>query len=467
MKTQDIHDHYLSFLPDKRIAKRVSSTLQMMIETGTCIVNKLVSSHTQKTGIYRMLSNERFTHNNLLGASIKKCSQAIDTDHVLVLQDTTEFNYHGINKKLKKAKDKHIGPTTNKNIAGYFCHPGLVIGPEDNTIYGLSSAIIYNRDWDGKNKLERRYSTLPIEEKESFRWIQTAENSKKAIKPEVRMTIIGDRESDIYEELLRVPDQRTDVLVRAKADRVLVGNEKKLFKYLETLSIKSDYDLCIKGNKKRKERVAKMEVRFSEITIKAPMNYKGEKRNLTLFAIEAREKRDSTPKGESAILWRLLTTHKVETAEQALKYVDWYKKRWFIEELFRVLKTKGFKIESSQLGSGSGLKKLLALSLEAAIRVMTLKLSLTQDLKKAANVLFQEKEIEFLGKLNRKYEGSTAKQKNPYSKQTLAWSAWIIARLGCWSGYISQGPPGYITIKDGYDKFTQQFSGYLLFDSDL
>lgn len=463
MGKHDFYEIYSENLPDKRIAKRVSKTLNLMIEKGTCVVNKLISSHTEKTGIYRMLSNERFNHDDLLEASIRKCGEIIDTDHVLVIQDTTEFNYQGIKSKLKKSGDEHIGPTSMEAVAGYFCHPGLVVDPKNDTLYGLSSVKIYNRSWDKKKKNEREYKRLAIEEKESYRWIETAENSKQTIRETTRITVVGDRESDIYEEFLRVPDKRTDVLVRAKSNRILIGEDQKLFEYLGTLPLKSEYDLEVKGKVTRKERIAKMEVRYSPVEIAPPGNFKTETQSVKLYAVEVKENESTVPKKEKAIVWRLLTTHKIETAEQAVECVSWYKKRWLIEELFRVLKTKGFKIESSQLGSGAGLKKLLALTLEAALKVMALKLSLTQDLKRAANVLFEEDEIELLEKLNEKIGGPTLKQKNPYEEKTLAWCAWVIARLGGWSGYISQGPPGYITIKDGYDNFNLQLQGFLLF----
>lgn len=56
----------------------------------------------------------------MMEASFKKCAENIDTDHVLVIQDTTEFNYHGIKEKLFKNEDQDIGPTSRDNIAGYF-----------------------------------------------------------------------------------------------------------------------------------------------------------------------------------------------------------------------------------------------------------------------------------------------------------------------------------------------------------
>lgn len=468
MKRKENSGLYLEALPDKRIGKRLEKTLSLMVDKGTCTVNKMAVDNAEKIAIYRTLKNPRFNHKDLMEASFKKCAENIDTEHVLVIQDTTEFNYQGISKKLRANMDADIGPTGRDDIAGYFCHPGLVIHPGNDTVYGFSSALFYNRSWDKGNKYERDYKRLPIEEKESYRWIQTAIKSKEVIASNVRMTIIGDRESDIYEEFLRVPDQRTDVLVRAKSNRILVGQEEKLFEYLDKRPIQKTFDLEISGKNKRRKRTAKMELRFAPVTIDAPGNYKKkDKKKITLSAIQVQEANDTVPKGEKPVLWFLLTTHKIGTIGQALKCVEWYRKRWYIEELFRVLKTKGFRIESSQLSSGAGLKKLLALTLEAAIRVMALKLSLTQDMEKAASAMFSQSQIALLHLLTKKYEGKTQKLKNPYPPDSLVWCAWTIARTAGWSGYISQGPPGYITIKEGYDRFIAQHEGFMIFQKNV
>lgn len=410
-----------------------------MIDKGTAIVNKMAGDHAEKTAIYRMLNNNRFSYKDMLEASFEKCAQNIDSDHVLVIQDTTEFNYQGIKKKLLKNEDGDIGPTGNDSVAGYFCHPGLVVNPTSDTIYGFSSALFYNRSWDKRDKYERNYPNLPIEAKESYRWIETAIKSKEVIDDTVGITVIGDRESDIYEEFLRVPDKRTNVLIRAKSNRNLVGEKQKLFEYIDGQPIQKSFVLEISGKNKRAKRTAQMELRFTSVTIDAPSNYKGEKKKVTLWVIAVRESSTTVPKGERPVLWRLLTTHKIETVGQALQCVDWYKKRWYIEELFRVLKTKGFRIESSQLSSGAGLKKLLALTLEAAIKVMALKLSLTQDIKKAASTMFTPSQIALIQLLTKKHEGKTKKLKNPYPASTMAWCAWTIARMAGWSGYMSQG----------------------------
>lgn len=467
MKTDNKSNPYLGFFPDKRIANRVLLTLNLMIEKGTSIVNKMAKNHAEKIAVYRMLNNNRFSYKEILEASFEKCATSIDTNHVLVIQDTTEFNYQGIKKKLLKNNDEDIGPTSLNDIAGYFCHPGLVMNPVNDTIYGFSSALFYNRNWNKRDKNERRYKSLPIEEKESYRWIETAEKSKKTLSNNVQMTIVGDRESDIYEEFKRVPDYRTNVLVRAKSNRILVGQKQRLFEYIADQTLQKTFELEITGNKKRAKRTAQMELRFAPITIDAPKNYKEEKKKIDLWVIAVKESDITVPKEEKPVLWYLLTTHKIETIDQALQCVEWYKKRWYIEELFRVLKTKGFRIESSQLSSGAGLKKLLALTLEAAIKVMSLKLSLTQEVQRKASTIFSSKEIILLHLLTKRYEGKTDKLKNPYKKESLAWCAWTIARLAGWSGYNSQGPPGYITIKEGYDRFTLNYEGFLMFQKDM
>ena len=124
---------YDDFVPDKRLRARLEKTMSNLIHKGTSVVNKLVDSHTEKIGIYRMLSNDRFDYSDLLNASHKKCAASIDVKHVLAIQDTTEFNYQGIKKKIGK-EDVEIGPTGINTIAGYFCHPVLVMNPSSNCI---------------------------------------------------------------------------------------------------------------------------------------------------------------------------------------------------------------------------------------------------------------------------------------------------------------------------------------------
>ncbi|MFT5893069.1 MAG: hypothetical protein ACI9Y7_003188, partial [Dokdonia sp.] len=194
-----------------------------------------------------------------------------------------------------------------------------------------------------------------------------------------------------------------------------------------------------------------------EVEIIAPRTYKGSERSFKLYAIEAREITHNLPKDQDPILWRIITTHPVDTLEQAQQCIAWYKQRWLIEELFRVMKTKGFKIESSQLASGSSIKKLISFTLEAALNIMRIKLALESNCQVLADIVFTDKQIILLSLFNNKVEGKTAKQKNPYQNKTLPWASWIIARLGKWSGYKSHGPPGYITIKNGYDSFNDQY----------
>jgi Transposase DDE domain len=460
MSTNCYSGLYDGLLPDKRLAKRLERSLSDLVSSGTAVVNKLATTHCSKTAFYRMLSNERFDHDAILEGSYRLCSTAVNSTHVLCIQDTTEFNYQGIKKKLTEL-DPDVGPTGVKAIAGFFCHPMLVVDADSPSIFGLSSTLIYNRSWNQKSKLERNYAQLPIEEKESFRWIRSVELSKESIPWSVQKTVIGDRESDIYEEFERVPDEKTHLLVRSRCDRNL-SNNQKLYAVLDQVPVQGTSVVHISSNKKREARLATLDISFCRVSICAPSNYKGDKKAIELHSILVKEQQNSVPDGEQPILWRLLTTHTIQTIEQANQCIEWYKKRWLIEELFRVIKTKGFAIESSQLGSGAALKKLLAMTLIAALKIMQLKLALSDQMLHSQEV-FNQQERDYLELAQRRVEGATDKQKNPYKKDSLAWATWTIARLAGWSGYKTHGPPGYITIKEGFDRLNQQMIGYIAF----
>lgn len=454
---------YENISVDKRLDKRMEKVVTDLLLSGTATINKSVKDHASKTASYRILENNRLDYNTVLSGSFRKCAENIDEDHVLCIQDTTELNFNHIEKKLGKS-DPDVGPITQKEMAGMFCHPVLVCNPSGSKVYGLSSASIYNRSWGQKDKYQRDYGNLPIEDKESYRWIENARNTRERISGNTTLTIIGDRESDIYEEFVEIAHVQTHLLVRSRINRRLENDSGKLHAELEKQPLAGRIKVKLAGNAKRNKRTADIEVRFCKVQLKAPRRYKGSSRSLTVYAVEAKEVNANLPKDQDPILWRLLTTHAVEGFEQALQCIEWYKQRWFIEELFRVIKTKGFQIESTQLGNGAAIKKLLAFTLEAALQVMRLKLALAKKQETTAKLLFNEKQLLLLHLLLQKVEGKTAKQKNPYPRNTIAWAAWIIAKLGSWSGYKSHGPPGYITIKNGYDRFNAQYEIFQLFN---
>lgn len=448
------------FLPDRRIEKRVEKVMTDILIFGKVVVNKFCSTNTEKIGAYRMFNNKNFSHEDLSNGVFQSCINNQGPKHLLCIQDTTEINFH---YNINRIGKENIGSVSSKN-AGIFCHPILVVDPEHKIPIGISSIKLWNRPWDRKSKKERLYQSQHITEKESYRWIEGALDTKKRLSDTPTLTVIGDRESDFYEEFVYVPNSQTHLLIRSNMDRCIYDSDLKLFETLSTSKEQGTYFIEIKGSRKRKTRTAKMSLHFKKVKIQKPFStpLKDVPAYIDIWAIETQELPETVPDGEEPILWRLLTTHQIETFENACQCVEWYSQRWLIEELFRILKKKGLEIETTQLETEHALKKLITMSLQIALITMVLKLSINNPLKTNAQMFFTEKQIKFLSILLNTLEGDTEKQKNPYQRNTLAWAAWTIARLSGWSGYKSHGPPGYISIKTGLDIFFNNYQGYLI-----
>ena len=221
-------------------------------------------------------------------------------------------------------------------------------------------------------------------------------------------------------------------------------------------------EIVLNKKKNRSKHKAHIEVRYSKVKIKCPQNLRkpGMPEYIELTGIEVKEHQRTVPNGEAPILWKLLTTYKVNNFEDAIRIINWYKARWLIEELFRTIKTQGLNIEASQLENGKGLKKLTIMALRSAIKIQQLKQERDGKCGIMADVVFTEDEIKFGVIINKKLEGKTVKQKNPYESNSLAWMAWIIARLGGWNGYKTESPPGVITFKYGLYRFNNMVDGW-------
>lgn len=454
---------FKGILPDSRLEKRIEKVTLKMLTFGTSIVNRYSETHAERMGAYRALSNNRVKYTDLIKGLYKEVSVKQNYPHLLCIQDTSEINLSSHKDSFSK-KDSHIGQLTKKGNIGFFCHPVLVVEPDQQIPLGFSSIKLYNRPWEQKNKYERGYKSLDIKNKESYRWISSVNKTKKVLSETPSLTIIGDRESDIFEEMVTVPNKKTNLLIRLSHNRNLYNNSKKLFEELSDSPKQTEFVLLIRANRKRENRQARIIVKYKKVKIQRPSKFSGKQYRayVEMWAIEARESQETTPENESPILWRLLTTHQIKSIEDAITYIGWYKQRWLIEELFRVLKKQGLNIESSQLNTGNAVKKQTVLALHVALISMALKLSMQRSQECPAEIIFDSTQQDFLQIVNQEIEGKTSKQKNPYKANTLAWASWIIARLSGWSGYGTHGPPGYISMKRGLDVFYSKLSGYLI-----
>lgn len=460
LKEEDIEEYFIGTFGDERLKKRGALLLKSLCDVQKVSLRKLGKNRSAEVGFGRFLKNEKVTTKEIQQGIVKKTKKIVaNEDHVLGLQDTTELNFQS-----RAGKITGMGVMGNGNDLGFALHPLLVLEANSGACLGL--AHIHHSTRLEKLGNNNKSNSRTIEEKESYRWISTALEGKKVLAAAKIVTIIGDRENDIYECFNKIPDLKTHLLVRARFNRKLVDEEKDLFEYLESQPVQAQYQIEVKRNGGRKSRIAEVELKYCEVKIKRPLKTNKESPEyITVTALEIKEigkGKKTTSDDEKHIHWRLLTTHKIDSIEKAKEVVRWYCLRWQIEQLFRTLKTQGINIESSQIETAESIFKLTSVALQAAVQSMQLVQARDGTTNRPVGDVFEVEDIEFLNVVQKSLEGKTEKQKNHYAKETLSWAAWIIGRLGGWKGYASESPPGPITMNRGLEKFSSMKDGFLL-----
>jgi len=336
---------------------------------------------------------------------------------------------------------------------GFFLHASLVVNAHNSHCLGYSDLTDWSREAERLDKKERKYASQPIEQKESYRWIKTAQQSAQRLVQAGKLTIVQDREGDITESFVQRGNY--ELLIRLRSNRLT--QEGKLYEYLSAQAIEGTFGLTIKGDlrKKRSSRTAQIAVRYKQVHL-TPVALKGQ--TISVFAVEAREM--SPPVGESPVLWRLITTHPIHSFQQACQVIHWYALRWNIEQVFRLTKQKGFNVEESDLERGSALIILTLLACQAAVQIMLLHLASKETQPQPLHHTFSAQQMACMKVLCAKYEGNTHRQKNSYTPDSLQWCYWVLARLGGWKPQEKQA--GVIALLRGWTRFQQFFEGWAL-----
>lgn len=449
-------------IEDSRLLRRSNLILDSLFCNSVHSIRQITQNESECKAFYRFLQNNSVSESKLIKNMSSNCIASCVDKTVLCIQDTSEINLYNHKNRIKK--DEFIG-TTNaaKGGIGFLLHPSFVVDAYNFIPYGFSDVKIWNRPLEKLTKQERNYNKLPIEEKESYKWIESSQKSKEALEKAKKIIIVQDREGDIYEQFAIVPDEKTELLVRARANRTLL-NKIKLFDFIANEPLQGKYTIVLDGDKRRNiiKREATLEVRFSAVTIqKNDLVSKKSPASIDLYIIEAKEIGENI---ENPICWKLLTTIKVLDLETALQCIDWYTCRWVIEEVFRILKKEGFNIEASELGSAKSIRKLTLMMMETIVKLFLMQIAYDMpEHEMESRSCFTNQELECLEYQIIKLEGKTEKLKNPYKEKDLKRYVWVIARLGGWKGYASARKPGITTFSIGIQKFASIMQGWQLF----
>ena len=422
-------------------------------------IRQIADDYASQRAWYRFLDNEKTSESEIIKDITRRCGSSVKNRIVLSIQDTSEINLFSHKNRIKT--DSNIGKTGDFGL-GFFVHPAFVIDATNMLPLGFSHIKVWNRPMVQKSKRERQYKKLPIEQKESYKWIETSIKTKETLSEAGLVIIVQDREGDIYEQFATIPDAKTELLIRSRSDRNLIEGTT-LFEKLSQSEISGHYSIDLPGDKRKmqKKRTATLAVRFCPAAITGPGPSTQKKQSVGLYAIEAFE--IDAKKGEG-VNWKILTSIPVTSLAIALMVIEWYSWRWMIEEIFRILKEEGYNIEASELESPSAIRKLSLLMLTTTIKLFQMRYyqSVPEGEATEAILCFNEPEQQCLEKQSDKLEGKTGKLKNPFPKKSIAWAAWAIARLGGWKGTKSERRPGITTLWIGLRRFYDIYEGWTL-----
>lgn len=468
MTTADLlgDEYCIGQFGDKRFCRTGKLLYSRMVERCTVCLRRLSDDRATQRRFHRLLEHPDVTPQEIIRHGGERTAQAAAGRHVLAIQDTSELDY-----SAHAQRTAGLGKISSSKRLGLFIHPVLVVDAQSQACLGIA----HQTAWVRESTTQRQHKRRPIEEKESMRWLQGAQGARQCLSEAALVTVVADRESDIYEEWDRIPDGRVHLLTRAHYDRQLDdGSTLHAWLAAQPAMACSVIDVPARAAGKAYESTdgarsgartahrAHMELRYGRVRIIRPKGCQASQASIELSVIDIRELPETVPPGEQPVHWILLCTHDVQSAEQALDVVDWYQQRWHIEQLFRILKRQGLDLESSQLESADELLKLASIAVLAAARTLQLVNARDGQTQQSASDAFDDDEIDVLEKLQGQLQGKTEKQKNPHPIYTMAWAAWTVARLGGWTGYAKEAKPGPITMLHGLQRLDSMVQGWKL-----
>jgi len=389
---------------------------------------------------YRFFGNDRVTPEAILAPHLRQSARrACEQQDVLVVHDTTEFQFGG--QKKREGLGRLLRPGQ-----GFFGHFSLAVTADGTRKpLGLLSVETVFRFGKATPRRQRRKSDS---RGESMRWRNGIEAAEALLAGGTRAIHVMDREADSYAILSALDVGKRSFVIRSFQDRVLAGEERARLRataIAARATLRREVPLSprphIKGPKgqrhpARRYRLAKLS--FAAVSVELPRTKDAADApspTIPVNVVHVFEKRP--PAGEPAVEWFLLTDLPVNTPDAIAFVVDCYRGRWTIEEFFKALKT-GCQYERRQLESAKSLLNALAIFAPVAWRLLLLR-HLARSVESApATSALTPTQLDVLRAVSKK-----PLPRNPSARDALL----AVAKLG---GHLkNNGDPGWLVLGRG------------------
>jgi len=446
---------------DVRLRKRFGTLLERLWKGMGQTIPLACQDWVNTKAAYRFMDNERVSEQDILSGHFLATAQRFSSTDgpILVLQDTTTFSYErehpeliGYASNTLTAAERY-GRDKASSQCGILMHSSLAVTPQ-----GLPLGLTAIKFWSRKKfkdtatlRSKVNFTRIPIEKKESFRWIENLRQSTTRLGNPDRCVHIGDRESDIFELFCAANELGTHFLVRTCTNRLAGDGEHTVADEMSEVRVKGLHRIEFHDSKGRPQQ-ALLEIRYRRISILPSVSKQRHYPALRVTVIHATER--SEPVGRPRIEWKLVTDLSVNSRVDAIEKIDWYAMRWKIETFHKNLKS-GCKAEESQLRTAGRLTNLIAIFCILAWRVFWLTEINRSAPEAPPEVALTATEVTLLDQLIK----DTAR-----TAQAPALSRGLIklAQLGGYLARANDPPPGNKVIWRGMHRLVDIELGYCL-----
>jgi hypothetical protein len=440
-------------LYDNRLKQRLYTIAQDFYAQPQANIPEACGSKAGTMGAYRFFQNNKVAMDVVLTAHTEATIERIKEHHVVLApQDTTTLNYS------THPMTEGLGPVnhTEDTLIGLMLHDTLAF-TQEGTPLGILDAQCWRRDPEDRGKKYRR-KQLPIEQKESMKWLRSFRKVAEVQKlcPDTMMISIGDRESDIYELFFEASKDLDGprLLVRAEKTRNRKVGQELLWAFMARQDVAGSLKIHVPRSGSRKARDTWVDIRFAEVQLNAPQSCASAS-PVKVWAVYVVE-RACEQLVQSPIEWMLLSTVEVKSFEDAQRLVQWYSGRWGIEVYHRTLKS-GCRIKDRQLGRADRIETCLGVDMVVAWRIYYLTMLGREVPELPCTVFF--KDIEWKALCCYVKKTPVPPEKPPSLREAI----FMVGGIGGHLGRKSDGFPGTQALWRGLQRLDTATEMYAIF----